>query len=119
MQGDAKLDGAMTLYYMAINVGSMLSMAVTPIIAKNYGWSSAFSLCSLGLLLGLGNYFIYRRVLQDINTPADQKPFNYKRFGLVVLGSVLAIGIISQLLCHATICNWIVYSVVIIAFFII
>src|SRR3990167_1911263 len=50
-KGDAKLDGAMTLYYMAINVGSMLSMAVTPIIARNYGWPLAFSLCSLGLLL--------------------------------------------------------------------
>jgi len=115
-KGDAGLDGAMTFYYMAVNVGSMLSIAITPIVAQNYGWTLAFWLCSLGLMLGLGNYFIYRRVLTHLSTPAGQKPLKITRLTIVLIGSVLATSIIAQLLNHTTICNWIVYSVVSFAF---
>lgn len=111
-KGDPALDGAMTLYYMAVNVGSMLSIAITPIIAENYGFALAFWLCALGLMIGLSNFFFYQRFLAPLISGPEQSPINFKRIGVVLVGSLIAIVVIAQLLDHTTICNWIVYIVV-------
>lgn len=41
-KGDPAQDGAMTLYYMAVNIGSFVSMIITPIVAAKYGYLHAF-----------------------------------------------------------------------------
>ena len=66
-KGDPAFDGAMTLYYMAVNLGSVFSMALTPIIAQKYGWGYAYGLCSVGLFFGLLNYYCYRSILASLN----------------------------------------------------
>lgn len=111
-KGDPALDGAMTLYYMAVNVGSMISMAITPIIADNYSWALAFWLCALGLGIGLSNFIFYQRFLAPLSTGPEQLPLSFKRLGLVILGSIISAVIIAQLLNHTNVCNWIVYIVV-------
>ena len=58
-KGNPALDGAITLYYVAINTGSLISMFLTPIIAHTYGWHYAFALCSLGLLLGIFKFYCF------------------------------------------------------------
>jgi len=40
---DAKIDSAFTLYYMAVNVGSTVSILATPLIKEQYGWHAAFA----------------------------------------------------------------------------
>jgi POT family proton-dependent oligopeptide transporter len=105
------LDSAMTLYYMAVNLGSMVSMFLTPIIAEKYGWTKAFWLCSGGLALGLANYFVYYRLLADLNNPADRMKMPWQRVGLVLTLGVACIIGFAQLLVHTKICNAIVYTV--------
>ncbi len=114
-KGDPALDSAMTLYYMAINIGSMVAMALTPIIAQNYGWTKAFWLCAIGLLLGLGNYFIYNPLLNTAKL--EQKKLNLKRLATVIIVALLSILLVAQLLNHTKLCNEIVYTVVTCAFF--
>ena len=36
---DPRLDGAFTMYYMSINIGSFFSMLATPWLAAKFGWS--------------------------------------------------------------------------------
>lgn len=43
---DPRLDGAFTMYYMSVNIGSFFSMLATPWLAARYGWSTAFALAS-------------------------------------------------------------------------
>lgn len=112
------LDGAMTYYYMAINVGSMISMSVTPILADVYGWSVAFWVCSAGLFLGLGNYYVYRRVLTDIDTEPGLKSFSFRRLAIILIASALALVVIANLLVYSALCYRIVYGVVFFGFFI-
>lgn len=111
-RGDAALDGAMTFYYMAVNLGSTFSIAVTPIVAQKYGWSSAFWLCSFGLFIGLSNYFFYRHVLTSLKTKPEQGPLNLKRLAWVIGGSLVFIIIVAQLLDYITLSNVIIYTVV-------
>ncbi len=76
---DSKIDSAFTMYYMAVNLGSMISMTLTPWI-RDYvgarygeaaGWHTAFGVCSIGLLLGLLNYALMRRTLAHLGSPPD------------------------------------------------
>lgn len=111
-KGDPALDGAMTLYYMGINLGAIFSMAITPIVAEKYGWSYAYGICALGLFLGLANFYVYRAVLRNLNTAVELKPLDYGRLIKVILGSIVSLVIIAQLLDHTLICDIIIYTVV-------
>lgn len=58
---DPRLDGAFTMYYMAVNIGSFFSMLATPWLAAHYGWSVAFSLSVVGMILTLVNFMFCRK----------------------------------------------------------
>ncbi len=81
---DAKIDSAFTLYYMAVNVGSTVSMLLTPWIKDNWGWHAGFTVCCAGLVLGLINYIFMIRTLKGIGSPVDEKPVRWDRLGMVL-----------------------------------
>ncbi|MET0226109.1 MAG: oligopeptide:H+ symporter [Dokdonella sp.] len=86
---DAKIDSAFTLYYMAVNVGSTVSMLLTPWIKDVWGWHAAFAVCCVGLVLGLINYVFMVRTLRGIGSLPDERPVRWDRLLLV-----LAIGFV-------------------------
>jgi len=90
---DSKIDSAFTIYYMAVNLGSTFSMLATPLI-KDYvnnayhnemGWHAAFGVCCVGLLVGLGLYFLMRHTLDHVGSAPDEKPVQLNKL-LAVLG---------------------------------
>ena len=93
---DTKIDSAFTMYYMAVNIGSMISMTLTPwirdYVGERYGdsagWHTAFGVCSIGLVLGLLNYALMSRALAHIGSPADDARPAPKRLAGVLLGSL-------------------------------
>ncbi|WP_329742621.1 oligopeptide:H+ symporter [Dyella sp. A6] len=99
---DTKIDSAFTIYYMAVNIGSTISMLLTPwirdYVAQRYGdvwgWHTAFGTCAVGLLLGLVNYSLMSRTLAHIGSPADNERVNLKRLA-GVLGSGLVLVFVS------------------------
>ena len=50
---DPRRDGAFTIFYMGINIGSLLSTIACGYLAVKYGWSWGFGLAGVGMLLGL------------------------------------------------------------------
>ena len=96
-EGDeTRIDSAFTMYYMAVNIGSMISMTLTPWIrdavgaryGDSAGWHTAFGVCSIGLVLGLVNYALMSRALAHIGSPADQAPIVPRRMLAVAAGAV-------------------------------
>lgn len=77
----AALDSASTLYYMAINIGSTLSMLLTPwvndVVNARYGsglgWHAAFACCALGLVVGIANVLVARHSLHPVKSAHDQQ----------------------------------------------
>ncbi|RUL73968.1 peptide MFS transporter [Dyella choica] len=128
-EGDeTRIDSAFTIYYMAVNIGSMVSMTATPWI-RNYigarlgddlGWHTAFGACSVGLVLGLINYTLMRRTLSHIGAPSDERPLDFKRLGAVLLAAVATVFIAAFILQSETIAKWCVYGagIVILAIFV-
>jgi proton-dependent oligopeptide transporter, POT family len=85
---DARLDSAFTIYYMAVNIGSTISMLATPWIKDHWGWHAAFAVCCAGMLSGLLNFFMMRRALSHIGSVPDDLPIRWGRFLAVAAGAV-------------------------------
>ncbi|WP_111745987.1 peptide MFS transporter [Salinisphaera orenii] len=96
----AKLDSAFTAYYMSINIGSMISIFITPIVAHFYSWHLAFGISALGLALGLINYAFMRKHLQPYGSAPDFEKLNYKRLFNVIAGTCVMAYLLSLIIQH-------------------
>ena len=50
-QGDRRRDAGFTIFYMGINLGSLFSQILCPILADAFGWWAGFGLAALGMTL--------------------------------------------------------------------
>jgi proton-dependent oligopeptide transporter, POT family len=99
---DTRIDSAFTIYYMAVNIGSMISITLTPWIrdyigarySDSAGWHTAFGVCSIGLLLGLTNYTLMRRTVARLGSPPDQERVNAKH-AIALLAACVGMVLIS------------------------
>src|SRR2546425_8577943 len=65
--GDARRDGAFTIFYMGINLGAFLSAFVCGTLGERVGWHWGFGSAAVGMLAGLALYVaLRRRLLGDI-----------------------------------------------------
>ena len=115
---DSRIDSAFTIYYMAVNVGSTISMLLTPWI-KDYinatwghelGWHMAFAVCCFGLLVGLTNYMVMRHTLSHIGSPPDEQPFHAGKLATVLGWGVLAACSAAVILNYETVARVFVYA---------
>jgi proton-dependent oligopeptide transporter, POT family len=51
--GDSRKDAGFTIFYMGINLGSLLSQLFCPYLAENYGFWFGFGLAAIGMLVSL------------------------------------------------------------------
>ncbi len=107
---DARLDSAFTIYYMAVNLGSTVSILFTPWMAGRFGWHPAFAVAALGLAVGLASYAVLRRWLAHVGTQRDLAPLPLRRLAGLLAGIVLAALLASLVLQHAQVaraCVWV------------
>jgi len=65
--GDARRDGAYTIYYMGINLGAFISNLICGTLAAVYGWHYGFAAAGVGMILGLVVYLAGHRHLAEDN----------------------------------------------------
>jgi POT family proton-dependent oligopeptide transporter len=118
-EGDeVKIDSAFTIYYMAVNVGSTISMLLTPwirdYVGEHYGdalgWHTAFGVCSIGLILGLINYYFMRRTLAHIGSEPDYQPAKAKNILGVIAGGIAIIAVSAYILQNQGVAQLCVYA---------
>ncbi|MGL4957768.1 MAG: oligopeptide:H+ symporter, partial [Plesiomonas sp.] len=102
---DPRLDGAFTLYYMSINIGSFISMLATPYLANRYGWNVAFSLSVIGLLITIINFLMMKGWVKEYGSKPDFKPVDRRNLLLVIIGTVVASLLSSWVLEHILIAH--------------
>jgi len=100
---DPRLDGAFTMYYMSVNIGSFFSMLATPWLAATYGWSVAFSLRVVGMLITLLNFMFCRKWVKRQGSKPDFQPLQFKKLLMVLVGVAVLVFISSWLLHNQTI----------------
>jgi len=118
-KGNPAIDSAMTMYYMAINIGEFMAAFSVPFIIKYVhwgqytGWTFAFLVCGLGLVIGVLSYLIFYHHLDRVGTEADALPFQWRRLVVTLLLTVIGFVLVAELMEHATLADIIIYLVVI------
>ncbi|WP_380180520.1 dipeptide/tripeptide permease DtpA [Kalamiella sp. sgz302252] len=108
---DPRLDGAFTMYYMAINIGSFFSMLATPWLAAHYGWSIAFSLSFVGMLITLVNFMICRRWVKDHGSKPDFQPLHMGKLLATLIGIVALVVMATWMLHHQDIARLVLAAI--------
>lgn len=104
-QGDQRLDGAFTMYYMSINIGSLISMTAVPYIAHAYGWDMGFMTSAIGMSLALLNYILTRNWVKDIGSKPDLNRVRASVYVITLIGIVAATFISAFILKHVTVAH--------------
>lgn len=97
---DPRLHGGFTLYYMAINLGSMVALFIGPSIAHYYGYSLTYMLSALGLLLGLLNYALRYKSVAHVHTKADDRAIYWWQWLIIALSIFVCAELSAYLLQH-------------------
>jgi proton-dependent oligopeptide transporter, POT family len=62
-EGGSRRDGGFSIFYMGINMGSVLGSNLIPVCAQYFGWHTGFALPALGMLFGLVQFLATRHYL--------------------------------------------------------
>jgi proton-dependent oligopeptide transporter, POT family len=96
--GDARRDAGFSIFYMGINLGAFIGPLIAGYLAQRVNWHVGFAAAGVGMTLGLIQYVVGRRPLQDAEqkllkaskpTATSAAPAlttdDYKRLGAVVV----------------------------------
>lgn len=108
-----ELDSAFTMYYMAVNVGSLCSMLLVPIVGAHYGLSLGFIICAMGLILAIGGFVSFRHLMRGVDSPAGAKPLSWKNLLLAIVGTVIMVVFSSWMLSHLAVAHWLLFAIVV------
>ena len=99
--GDARRDSGYALYYMGINIGSLIAYLVTGYLQENWGWHYAFGAAAVGMALGLIQYYFSSGSLAAESVePANPYAAEIRpKIWLIVL-SILALAAAIVVLAH-------------------
>lgn len=119
IENDPRLHGGFTLYYMAINLGSMVALFVGPAVSSRYGYSYAYMISAIGLLVGIANYWLQHQYVAHINTEADKRVITLKHWTIILLGIVSLTVSAAFLIQHVMIAKnllWFITAVVVVSY---
>ena len=95
----SSLDSTYTLFYMSINVGSFCASILVPLLAKNYGYTTALLVCSVGVLVGIVYNIKHYAVLKYVDNSMGLQPLNLKKilpFGVTLVAELLFVTTMLQ-----------------------
>ncbi|MFN2369883.1 MAG: peptide MFS transporter, partial [Candidatus Krumholzibacteriia bacterium] len=89
-EGDPRRDAGFTIFYMGINLGSLLATLVVAPIGETRGYLLGFAIAGVGMLLAVGTFLMGAHLLEGHGEPRD--PERYRRWSKPVYAvSLLAI----------------------------
>jgi len=97
-EGDNRRDAGFTIFYMGINLGSIISQFLAPLIAVTYGYQWGFALAGFGMLLAWGRFHFAGDLIKDYGNPPEGAK---NRDFIIVMLSLLAVPVVWFLLNNA------------------
>jgi len=88
-EGDPRRDAGFTIFYMGINLGSLMATLACGYLGQRYGWSYGFGLAGVGMTLGLIQYLMGQKHLRGVTDPP--RPLSQTLEGLFWIGGLLAV----------------------------
>ena len=93
--GDLRIDSGYTIFYMAINIGSMLGFLVCGYLGEKVGWHWGFGAAGIGMTFGVIQFIYARKSLGDAglnpNLSTGEDINRYKLLSIISLSLVLVV----------------------------
>ena len=101
---DPRRDGGFTLFYMGINIGSLIPPLFIGVVVHYYGWHIGFLFAAVGMLIGMITFAVGHARLGSKGTMPEYSPLQQKRRKLgfhvfLLIGILAAIALLQ--LCFA------------------
>ncbi|MEM1119300.1 MAG: oligopeptide:H+ symporter [Bacteroidota bacterium] len=93
-EGGARRDAGFSVFYMGINIGSVLGQIIVPLLAENVNWHLGFGIAAVGMLLGLIQYRLTEKHLDDIGTIPKAKLSDNAEKGNNTVAIVLTVALL-------------------------
>lgn len=93
VKNDPRIDGGFTLFYMSINIGSMISAFVAGFAQRYLGWHIVFFFAALGLATSLLGYFLLRHRARSCEIEIGKRSLPIKTW-LKIITLIIAIIVI-------------------------
>lgn len=101
-QGDIRRDKGFSIFYIGINLGSLLATTFIGLIVAQWGWHAGFGTAGIAMLLGLVFYIGGQKYLENVgNKPELKKEDDDSSLGKIfgaLLKSPLHLGIVLVML---------------------
>jgi proton-dependent oligopeptide transporter, POT family len=104
-KNDPRIDGGFTLFYMAINVGSLLASVLSGFVQVRYGWHIAFLMGAAVLYLGVIIYFILVHTAKKVDAKPGYMKLSTKKIFWLIAGTLVALVCCRLLIVHAVIAD--------------
>ena len=96
-ENDPRRDGGFTLFYMGINLGSLIPPLIAGFIVLNYGWTVGFLLAAIGMAIGQITFLCGRHTLKGAGAePSRRTPLAIPKiafYALLFLGVAATIAL--------------------------
>ena len=84
-EGGSRRDAGFSVFYIGINIGSLLAPMFVPVVAQHYGWHAGFALPALGMLFGVVQFLATRRYLGSAGAaPQSTRPRSWLALWIMV-----------------------------------
>lgn len=100
---DPRRESGFTLFYMGINIGSLLPPIFIGLLIAKYGWHSGFLVAAIGMVIGMIIFFVGKKMLPEESkhpildkTPKTQSMKTV--FYLLLMMGIIAIAALSYFL---------------------
>ena len=97
-EGDKRRDSGFTIFYMGINLGSVLATIICVWLGETYGWSYGFGAAGVGMSFGLITFISGKKLLNGKGESTNQSFLEQKTFGLKNEWLIYIVSISSTLL---------------------
>ncbi|WP_062063333.1 peptide MFS transporter [Cellvibrio sp. OA-2007] len=96
---DPRRDSAFTLFYMGINVGSLIAILLCGWLGETYGWKYGFGLAGVGMIIGMLVFVYGQRYIKEYTESPNPEWLKAKRAGIkqewwIYLGSLAALPVV-------------------------
>lgn len=104
-ENDVRRDSGYAIYYMGINIGSVIGVTVCGYLQVTHGYHWAFGAAAVGMALGLIQYKITMPRLEGVGTtpPAPLSPAAQKKSWFVIAAFLVGVAVVTFLTFAGTI----------------
>lgn len=107
-----QIDSGFTMCYMSVNIGSLLSIIITPWISNKYGWEISFLIPIIGIIFTFITYFIYKKKIKKYSLKTNFDYKNKKKILLIFILLIILSILMSYLINNIKLVNIIINSII-------